>query len=164
MRSTLCFLFWAKTKFVWDNRAGLQKQFHKLQFLFFPIKLTYIYIYICIFFFLKGFWSEFERSKESSLFSFKAFSSLNAVACSKWNHCGLFHSRSKKYLSLFLAVCHITVNVDRTSSFNVAFKLERSHQLTAFLEVGRKKNHGQADSWASFRISHSSVARETIRR
>lgn len=123
----------------------------------------YIYIYMYIFF-LKGFWSEFERSKESSLFSFKAFSSLNAVACSKWNHCGLFHSRSKKYLSLFLAVCHITVNVDRTSSFNVAFKLERSHQLTAFLEVGRKKNHGQADSWASFRISHSSVARETIRR
>lgn len=162
MCSTLCFLFWAKTNLRMRQRSRITKTVSQITVFIFSNKVN-LYIYI-FFFKKKGFWSEFERSKESSLFSFKAFSSLNAVACSKWNHCGLFHSRSKKYLSLFLAVCHITVNVDRTSSFNVAFKLERSHQLTAFLEVGRKKNHGQADSWASFRISHSSVARETVRR
>lgn len=133
MRSTVCFLFWAKTNLRMRQWSRITKTISQIQFLFFPIKLTYF------FFFKKGFWSELERSRESSLFSFKAFSSLNAVACSKWNHCGLFHSRSKKYLSLFSAVCHITVNVDRTSSFNVAFKLERNHQFTAFLEVGKKK-------------------------
>lgn len=72
-----------------------------------------------------------------------------------------FHSRWKKYLSLFSAVWYITVNVERTSSINhLSLHLkDRDRQSAGFLSVTRQTL--ATLQWRRF-VSLQSVFSETL--